>query len=347
MNFADTMYRYITGSNDGLLGKLRQHQDTFNIHLPQDFVPESNVLGTELLERLDTEPRFLTRGSMAYIYKAKYQGRKISIKVIPPRMKNDIIPKQLSTLDNMTYIKYLNPNLAGPVLDVKKGLQKETSMSNEYRNYHLMLKTQPEQYNISLVNPVDELCSDDYFVYDYIKAKPLKSLLSRPQTVINDCLSRIIQWAMLATFRGVLIADINVGNFLYDETTNTIYAIDYGSVVESQELTAKSWEIYHKCKTDEGIDDLINQYCGGSQDARIQFENFRKIVHDKTITPDMGNATKDIKSMLFDISSMMHMKGFDHIVDILRSQHMTLVLISKFNVRVDLPDDFSIQSIQS
>ena len=340
MDFVDTVYRYITGSNDGLLGKLRQHQDTFNLHLPDDFVPEDNVVGKELSDKLDTVPKFLARGSMAYIYKAKYHGTKIAIKVIPPNIKNHSIPKQLSTLDKLTYIKYFNPDLVGPIEDVKAGLKQETSMDNEYTNYQKMLKTNPDKYNISLVTPVDELCNDDYFVYEYIKGKPLASLLGKSQDTINDCLSRIIQWSMEATFRGILIADINVGNFLYNESTDTIYAIDYGSVVESQELTAKSREIYHKCKTDQGIEDLVNAYCGGAQDAKIQFETFRQIIHHKTITPAMGDITKDIASMLFDISSVRKVKGFDHIIDILRSQHMTLNLIAMFNVQVELPDDF-------
>ena len=240
MDFFDMMYRYLTGSNDGLIGKLRQHQDTFDIHIPDNFVPECNVIPNELLDQLDSKPKFLTRGSMAYIYKAKYQGDKISIKIIPPNIKTHIIPTQLSTLDKMKCIKYFNSNLVGPIEDVKDGLENETSMDNEYNNYKKMLQTNPEKYNISLVTPIDKLCNNDHFVYKYIKGKPLKSLLGKSQDIINDCLSRIIQWTMEATFRGILIADVNVGNFLYDEHTNTIYAIDYGSVVESQDLADKS-----------------------------------------------------------------------------------------------------------
>lgn len=341
MDFADTIYRYITGSNDGLLGKLRQHQDTFNISIPENFIPETGVISTSLLESLDTEPKFLTRGSMAYIYTSKFRNKKITIKVIPPFIKKHSIPKQLSTLDKMTYIKYFNTNLVAPILDVKDGLQKEISMKNEFDNYLKMLKTKPENYRISLVNPIEELCDDDHFVYHYIKAKPLKSLLkTKNQELINQCLSRIIQWSMESTFNGILIADINVGNFLYDETSDMIFAIDYGSVIESEELTEKSLEIYHKCKTNEGIVELVNTYCGGAPDAKIQFETFRQIIHDKKINPQMGEITKDIRSMLFDISSVMNIKGFKHILDILRSQHMTLTLISMFRVEADLPEDF-------
>lgn len=233
-----------------------------------------------------------------------------------------------------------NCNLVEPILNIKEGLEKETSMDNEYKNYQKMLKTCPEKYNISLVTPVKDLCNDDYFVYEYIKGKQLKSLLGTHQDIINDYLSRIIQWAMEASFRGILIADINVGNFLYDEITDTIYAIDYGSIVESHDLIDKSWEIYHKCKTDEGIQDLVDTYCGGAQDAIVQFETFRKIIHHKQITPNMGHVTQDIKSMVFDVPSVMNIKGFDNIIALLRSQHMTLMLISMFNVQAELPDEF-------
>ena len=54
----------------------------------------------------------------------------------------------------------------------------------------------------------------------------------------------------------------------------------------------------------------------------------------------MGDITKDIKSTVFDVPSIMNVKGFKNILPLLRSQHMTVTLISMFKLNVDLPDDF-------
>lgn len=340
MDVLDTLYRYITGANDGLVGKLQQHQDTF---IPDErFIPEDDVLSFELLEKLEKEPKFLTRGSIAYIYTSKYNKKKITIKAVSKHMKETIIPKQQSLLDKMTYIKYLNSSLVEPIMDVKKGLLLETSMKNEYDNYKKLTNSNPEKNGISLVECIEELCTEDVFVYTYIKAKPLTTILKMEQTKINEILSRIIRWVIESTYNGIMIPDINVGNFLYNVENDIIYAIDYGSIIESPELVEKCYEIYYNCKTPTGIQYLVDTYCGGSTDAVQQFETYKTIVHDKTITSNMAQTTKNISSMLCDLGSVMKINGFEHIVSILRSQHLLISLIDKFNVNTYLGDDFCV-----
>lgn len=362
MDFLDTMYRYITGSNDGLLGKLCQHTGTF--HVDASYVPEENVCAQTLVDRLDRTPVFYTRGSMAYIYKGRYAGTKIIIKVIPPTIKQST-HKQLTVLEHMKAIQFLNPTLADPLDEVQQGLRREMCMRNEYHNYKVLCTTNHARYGVSLVEPIDDLCDDAHFVYKYIKAQPLTSILSLDQSTINDCVARIIKWTLESSYRGamvdiestqiehqrstireanlmqsIMIADINVGNFLYNHETHHIYAIDYGSIIQSPLLTEKCVEIYHECKTPEGIDALVDKYCGGSLFAKKQFETYRQIIHGKQILPEMGNVTQDINAMLLDMQSMKNIHGFEHIIAILRSQHMMLSLIKTFNVRADLGADF-------
>ena len=68
MNYISTFYRYMSGNNEGMVGKINQHNDVFVENMKD--VPKANeIISESLISKLDDDEIIAKhRGSMGIIY---------------------------------------------------------------------------------------------------------------------------------------------------------------------------------------------------------------------------------------------------------------------------------------
>jgi len=338
MDSLKTIYRYISGNNEGLVGKINQHKNNFVENMNN--VPNaSSILSNNILKRLDNNDIIAKhRGSIGVIYVGYLNGKKIAIKVVPENVKK-IVMQDLSIFKMFNLIGLVNFRISELSEDISMRLKLELSMRNELNNYKLLNKFKFSEYNMRLLNVHENLCTDKYFIYDYEDCENLiKNINGLDDKKRLKIYKRILDLFFQIQMNNLFLGDLNEGNFLYDKEADEIILIDYGSVIKTTNQFRLGMDmIMYNLLYCKNVDYLKNKLCNGSEKFGNLLKKIQYILSDTTI--DLNNL--DINVAIFDFNALYGGKLRREAITVLRSLSHLLLLGMKFNICANLRKIFT------
>jgi predicted unusual protein kinase regulating ubiquinone biosynthesis (AarF/ABC1/UbiB family) len=264
MDLLNSLYRYITGDMEGIIGKINQHTNLYSPTL-KDVPSADKVISRSLLDQLQVIPEIKHRGSIGVIYVSECKGIKIAVKTVLNRTKNKINIE----IGGLKLVNKVKSNYKGTVDAVTDTLKKEIDMNLELKNCLLLHRyTENKKFRINFLLPLKQLCSKNEFVYIYDDGIPImeiKNMVSKEK--LCNIAKRIVLFTLNAIHNnGILIGDLNTGNILYNIKNDIITLIDYGCIVKlSSEQKEFAKEIHISQRNHDKLEQLINKWNGSNQ----------------------------------------------------------------------------------
>ena len=296
MSVIKTLYRYLIGDMDGIVGKINQHRNTFESPSIEN-IPYKDIISQRLIDTLDTEPIAKFRGSVGIIYTANYQKSHIAIKVVSEITRQKIT----SETKALKFMGVFKSNFKSTVNDISQLLEKETDMSLEYKNCVMLNKHfHTNKYGIEFLKPIDELCSGNEFVYYFNNAVPIINM--KNSCIINDICKRFVLFHIdLMHNHNILLGDVNIGNILYNEKTDKIVIIDYGCIITLNDNQKSFRTNLHLSQRNlESLTNLIKSWRGSEQFIDMLYKQGRPFFDMSGKKYDFGKINMSIN--LFDTS---------------------------------------------
>ena len=273
-NIYNNLKRYFFGDMDGLIGKVNQHLNTYDTNI-NNLPSSEEILSVDLKQKLINTPFIFNKGSMAYIYRTFWKDQDIVIKVISEKIKYNI-EQEVSTINLIGNIK---SNISGISKELTKIIYNEIDMKKEKENCYLLKNnTNNQEFGISFLNPIEELCTDKEFVYLYEKGISLKEVKEKyPNEKLKEICRRIVLFHYDTIHNNsIVIGDLNINNILYQPNSDNILIIDYGCVeflsIDQQNLATK---MHKSQKSIDALRDIINEWKGNKQLFELLFYQSR------------------------------------------------------------------------
>jgi len=334
MNYFNTLHRYISGNNEGMVGKISQHNDIFIENM--DNVPKANeIISKELLSKLDDKEIVAKhRGTMGIIYQGHYKEKKISIKVIPENIKK-IINEETSILNIAYLFGIINKGIIDLSEDLQLRIKNELKMDLEYNNYYLVHNNPNiKLFKSRTVNVIDFLCDSDHFVYEYEDHDMINKyipILSENKRI--DICIRIISIYFQLQSDNIFMGDLNFGNFLYDFNNDEIILIDYGCILKTTENFRISMKILlFNFLYAENTIYLNDTFCNGSHKCKNLLDQIHYILGDREI--NFSEIQLDFG--IFDFNSISGSKFVPESLTVLRSISHLLLLAKKMEINYNI-----------
>ena len=329
MSIIKTLYRYLIGDMDGIVGKINQHRNTFDSSSLEN-ISYKDIISQSLIDKLDTEPIAKFRGSIGIIYTAYYKKSHIAIKVVSEKTRQKI-NSETKALNLMGIFK---SNFKSTMNDISELLEKETNMSLEYKNCCMLNKHfHNNKYDIEFLKPIDELCSENEFVYYFNNAIPIINIKN---ININDICRRFVLFHIdLMHNHNILLGDVNIGNILYNTETDKIVIIDYGCIMTLNDNQKSFRTNLHLSQRNlESLTRLIKSWRGSKQFIDMLHEQGRPFFDMSGKKYDFGKINMSIN--MFD-TSLLKLKLPNNSVLIIRSCSQ----ISQFLKLMDITDNYA------
>ena len=129
-----------------------------------------DIISKKLLEKVDDVPTAKYRGSIGIIYTSTYKNNTIAIKVVSKETNKKIRSETIA----LHVIGSLKSNYLNSVNDMIETLEKETNMDLGYKNCKNLHKHLDNNiYGVEFLKPIDELCTQNEFVYYFEEAIPI------------------------------------------------------------------------------------------------------------------------------------------------------------------------------
>lgn len=328
----DVIYRYIRGSNIGMMGKLNQHSDTFTPDM-NNIPPANEVISKKILDKLDNAkvyPKF--RGSMGIIYAGYYDGKKIAIKIVPESTKK-IVNDETWVLNCLGICNIVNKSMIDVVKDLELRIKNELSMDVEYKNWSLINQDTLKSFGCRTVRPIHSLCDSDHFVYEYENYKSMRTYIDILDVAKkNDIYMRIASMYLQSQMNNIFIGDLNCGNFLYDKDLDEIIVIDYGCVMETNEKFRKCMNIFLYNILYADTKYLVSTFCNNSNKCEILLNQIQNLLND--VETDFANLKLDL--VIFDINAITGSRFRPETITILRSLSHLLLLAKKMEIKLNI-----------
>lgn len=327
----NVIYRYIRGSNIGLLGKLNQHSDTYTPDM-NNIPSAGEAISNELLVKLNNVvPKH--RGSMGIIYVGYYNDKKIAVKVIPENVKK-IVNDETWVLNLTRICSLVNKPMVDIVKDLELRIKQELRMDVEYQNWSLVSQLHLASFGCRVLRPIVSLCDSDHFVYEYEPHKSItKYIPILEESKKIDIYTRIVSVFLSSQLDNIYIGDLNSGNFLYDEHSNEIIIIDYGCVMITNEKfrTCMDVLLYNFLYASD-TKYLVRTFCNNSKKCEALLNQIKHLLSDIEI--DFTDLQLDL--MIFDIDAITGSKFRPETITILRSISYLLLLAKKMEIKLNI-----------
>lgn len=322
--------RYIFNDMDGLLGKLNQHTDNYEINYNTISEP-CDVINSKILEQLDDYPFPYSRGSVGYIYKAKWCNKDIIIKIISPEILKTI-EEEKKTINILGDVK---KNITDITVEISQMLNQESNLRLEKENCLILRDSQLHlNYNIKILKPIESLCDQDHFSYLYEEGIPILDILNLdiPKEQIHQIANRLVLYYYdLLHNKDILLGDLNPGNILYNHKLDQIIILDYGCVFELSEEKKKLLRKLNKASESvDGIRDLIKEWNGSKQLFELLFSQtrpFADLSGKKYLFQDIKTNVNPLDVKLYNIDFP------SDIILIIRSCFQLVQLLKKLQIQ--------------
>lgn len=274
MFLINSLKRYLISDMDGIIGKINQHCNTFEINL-NNIPPGNSIISTTLLNKLEVEPQSFSKGSIGYIYISMYNNNKIAIKIISPEIKDKVYNDVKST----NFIGNLKSNISEIGKEISHTILNELNMIKEHENCHLLHNESNHLfYDVKFLQPIEELCTKNEFVYYYEDAI---SLLEMKNHLNIEDRHKVAKKIVLFYFdclhnRDILLGDININNILYQIETEKIIILDYGNITKiNQNKKLLIEELHNSQISAERLTKIIKKWNGSKQIFELLFNQSR------------------------------------------------------------------------
>lgn len=329
----DVIYRYIKGSNIGILGKLNQHTNTFTPEM-DNIPPATEIISNKLLIKLDNSKVYPKhRGSMGIIYAGFYDGKKIAIKVIPESTKS-AVNNETWVLNAIGICNMVNKSMVDVVKDLEIRMKKELRMDIEYHNWSLIKQERLTPFRCRTIKPIHSLCDSEHFVYEYEPYKNINKyipLLDSEKKI--DIYTRIVSVYLQSQLDNVYIGDLNCGNFLYDEDYDEIIIVDYGCIMETTEKFRMCMDILlYNFLYAKNTNYLAGTFCNNSKKCKELLDQIKYILGD--VETDFTNLQLDL--VIFDVDAILGSRFRPETITVLRSMSHLLLLAKKMEIKLNI-----------
>lgn len=336
--------RYFFGNdNDGLIGKLQQHRGTFK-RSTEGFPDAKEIISGKVLDLLDGTPVIRHCGSIGAIYVGRYKGHDIALKVVLDSTRSNI-DTDMAGLNFVGIMGRMMNNRTNEIVsELSRNVVMELDMRREWSWCKRIKNELPlAKYGMRVLHPVRKLCkiSDGTcFAYVYDSAIPLETI-SLDASKINDICHRICLFffhSMHNVERPVILGDINIGNFLYDQDSDEIVLIDYGCVsYGTDEGMARMRQLHSSLQSLDLVREVVAEWRGPDALAQHIYAQSRAFFQTHSIdyekdVPSTTTLLKDPRVCKFDMPPeiTMAVRACSQLVDILRF----------FNADIDISDKF-------
>ena len=278
MDLISLLYKSVTGNNEsGILGKIKQHRGKYNNQSAITDAPSPiDAFPAEFIVKLDDMPTIKYRGSIGFIYISHYKTHKIAIKHVPTNIKNNLQSDIRASNIFGKLSSIINPSANQMITEITKTVSKELEMKLELSWCIELSKYQPtfQNYNCKLLQAIPELSTNDNFVYLFDKGKSLSSIKEIPIEKRNDIAKRIaLVYFTFIHKHNILFGDLNEGNFLYDSEGDWITFIDYGCIINLDQIQMKHLQDLHKSQRSiDTLSELILSWGGNQNMARFVYQ---------------------------------------------------------------------------
>ena len=260
---------------DGFVGKLNQHLDNYEPNYINISEP-CEVIDSNILQQIDDYPVPFSLGSVGYIYKSIWNNQDIIIKIISPHMLNTI-EEEKKAINNIGDMKQNMLDISKEVCEI---LTQEINLTSEKDNCLMVQQSQLHlEYNIKILQPIEQLCNSSHFIYLYEEGIPILDILKI--NITNEQKHQIISRLVLYYYdllhnKDILLGDLNPGNILYHQESDQIIIIDYGCVIKLSENKKSLIKKLNKASESvDGIRDLIKEWNGSKQVFELLFSQTR------------------------------------------------------------------------
>ena len=274
MFLINSLKRYLINDMDGIIGKINQHCNTFEVDL-NNIPAGRSIISSTLLDQLEVEPTTFSKGSIGYIYISKYYNKKIAIKIISSEIKDKVYNDVKST----NLISNIKSNISEIGTEISNTIINELNMINELENCYLLHNESNHLfYDVKFLQPIKDLCSTKEFVYYFEEAI---SLLEMKKYLNVEDIHKIAKKIVLFYFdclhnRDILLGDININNILYQVETKKIIILDYGNITkidQNKKLLIK--EIHNSQTSTEKLTRIVKKWNGSKQIFELLFNQSR------------------------------------------------------------------------
>ena len=323
------LYRYVSGDQEGMIGKVLQHTDQYT---GQDLPQDADELERSLVRSLDRDPVAAYRGTVGVVFRSSYRGSEVSIKAVMDSTRRSIESEQAAA----NLMGLFGPAVMGEIArSASAQLDRELDMRHELDACRLVRKRLSgiaSQNRVEFLKPVRDLCSPRAFVYHHVNALPLETACRdmSPADVLDVCRRIVRLYFGALHHHGVLLGDLNLGNFLY--RSSTLVVIDYGCVVRLDRKGRKVAADMHLANDDiVGLRKLVIEKWNGT-------EQMVQMIHQQA-QPFYRDHACEFEKMPLRDPRLMKMKLPPEALPIIRASTQLLQIMRRLGVRASFAED--------
>ncbi|UKJ87631.2 hypothetical protein MACJ_000067 [Theileria orientalis] len=183
----------------------------------------------EYFEEFDFTP--MASASLGQVHRAKTKdGIDVAVKVQFPGILDSIDSDMDNLVWILTYTKIVPTNffISQYAGEMRTEVMAECDYKNEARFYEIFRKLKLEGFHVPKV--IEHLSTKVIITTEFVKGKPLEELKNLSDEVRNSVARRIMKLSLSEVFVYELMnTDPNPSNYLYDEETDLIGLVDFGS----------------------------------------------------------------------------------------------------------------------
>ena len=215
----------------GLHGKISQLAKSqpsvlSSAYLNADFKAERDQISTAICD-VPLHPRY--SGSVAVIFMGKVNCDTVCIKLVPNHVQR-MMQDDYKLMQTLAYLgSSVNATLPKHIESFQRLLNVEMQMKNELRMTQILqsgLQGLCIPHVFQALRPLTQHCTDDVFVYHHVDGETLHECKDRQRRVVE----LLVVFFALLHQRGILLADVNPGNFVIGDD-GTITILDAGGIV--------------------------------------------------------------------------------------------------------------------
>ena len=200
----------------------------------------------EVFESFESEA--MAAASIGQVHKAVYKGQTVAVKIQYPGVK-EAISSDLSLIDKFVPMAAMASSVMGMSIDNKALFKElhdriieECDYKREAKNQQYALACWPNDDKIIIPNVVEELCSDNVLVTEFMEGKGFYEFRdSASQEAKNRAAETLFRMSFESIFKfGFFNGDPHPGNYLFRDDGQVVF-LDFGCVRYFESEFLESW----------------------------------------------------------------------------------------------------------
>lgn len=255
-----------------------------------------------------TESAPFASGSVACVFKGRYEGKDVAVKVLRPTVLKDCIFSKkmfkwiVRIVNTLGWWKqYDVAGFARMVLDI---IEHQVDLKNEVQNWEAMYSANKHKSNIIIPWLYKEVSDDEMIVMEYIDGHDLTSLkdVCDKETMTRKCREIAEFMVESLVISRVFHADIHPGNIFWTRDLLHMGFYDFGIVRHvDEDLANRIIRFYIHMYLDDvdGMSESVVKWlCNDSQDVEKFQSTIHKIIINRSKQRKGTNLIRDLQDAL-------------------------------------------------